>query len=172
MAIVRHHHLQLPRELALLLKMVVMNEGMAARLDPDFRLGEVLGPYARRLVARQLSPAAFARRLGQAGIDVAQLGAELPDHLRRLLAVLEGSGLDVHLRADEIEPLVARAERLGNRLVAGVIAAAFIEGLAELMAVDPERWRSWERPMFTVGLGAVGTLGGYLAWTARRGGRR
>ena len=172
LAIARHHHLQLPRELALLLKMVVMNEAMAARLDPDFHMGEVLGPYSRRLVARHLSPAAFARRLGKAGIDVAQLGVELPDHLRRLLAVLEGPGLDVHLRADEIEPLVARAERVGNRLVAGVIAAAFIEGLAELMAVDPERRRSWERPMFTVGLGAVGTLGGYLAWSARRGGRR
>ena len=172
LAIVRRHHLQLPREMALLLKMVVMNEGMAARLDPDFRLGEVLRPYARRLVAQQLSPAAFARRMGRAGIDVAQFGAELPDHLRRLLAVMEGSGLDVHLRADEIEPLVARAERLGNRLVAGVIAAACIEGLAELVAVNPERWRAWERPMFTVGLGAVGTLGGYLAWTTRRGGRR
>ena len=171
LTIVRRHHLQLPREFALLLKMVVMNEWMAARLDPDFRLGEVLSPYARRLVAREFSPAALARRLGQAGIDVARLGAELPDHLRRLLAVLEGSGVDVHLRANEIEPLVARAERLGNRLLAGVIVAAFIEGLAGLMAGDPRRWRSWERPTFTVGLGAVATLGGYLAWTARRGGR-
>jgi ubiquinone biosynthesis protein len=85
---------------------------------------------------------------------------------------LEGGGLDVHLRADEIEPLVLRAERLGNRVVAGVIAAAFIEGLAELMAVDPERWRSWERPMFTFGIGAVGALGGYLAWTGRRAAHR
>lgn len=168
LAIVRRHHLQLPRELALVLKMVIMNEGMAARLDPDFQLGEVLGPYARRLVARQLSPAAFARRLGQAGIDAAQLGAELPEHLRRLLETLDRGGFEVHLRADELEPLVTRAERLGNRLVAGVIAAAFIDGLAELMAVDPDRRRPWERPMFSFGLGAAGTLGGYLAWSSRR----
>ncbi len=166
--IVRRHHLQLPHELVLLLKMVAMNEGMAVALDPDFELGAVLAPYARRLVARQMSPTAFARRLGQAGIDVAQLGAELPEHVRRLLAVVEGGGLEVHLRADELEPLIARAERLGNRVVAGVIAAAFIEGVAELMAVDPGRWRSWERPMFTFGIGAAGTLGGYLAWTGRR----
>ncbi len=168
LGIVRRHHLQLPRELALLLKMVAMNEGMAVALDLDFQLGQILAPYAQRLVAHHLSPTAFARRLGQAGVDVAQIGAELPEHVRRLLAVMEDGGLEVHLRADELEPLVARAERLGNRLVAGVIAAAFIEGVTELMAVDPERWRSWERPMFTFGLGATGTLGGYLAWTARR----
>jgi len=168
MAIARRHHLQLRRELALLLKMVVMNEGMAATLDPDFHLATVLGPYARGLVARELSAGAIARRLAQAGMDIGELGVQLPEHARRLLAVLEGGGFDVHLRADEIEPLVARAERLGNRLVAGVIAAAFIESLPQLLAGDPRRRRTWERPLFTVALGTAGTLGGYLAWTGRR----
>ena len=171
LTIVRRHRLQLPREVALLLKMTVMSEGMAVRLDPEFRLGDVLAPYARQLVAHQFSPAALARRLGQAGLEAAQLGAELPDQLRRLLDAVDGGGLEVHLRADELEPLLARMERLGNRLVAGMIAAAFIEGLAELMNVDPQRWRSWEGSMFALGVGAAGTLGGYLAWTARRTGR-
>jgi ubiquinone biosynthesis protein len=168
LVIVRRHHLQLPHELALLLKMVVMNEGMAGALDPDFQLGAVLAPYARRLVARQLSPAALARRLSEAGIDVAHLGVELPDHLRRLLETLERGGFEAHLRADELEPIIVRVERLGNRLVAGVIAAAFIDAVTELVAADPARRRSWERPMLTFGLGAAGTLGGYLAWTTRR----
>lgn len=44
LGIVRHHHLQLSHDLVLLLKMGVMNEGMAVRLDPDFQIGTALAP--------------------------------------------------------------------------------------------------------------------------------
>jgi ubiquinone biosynthesis protein len=168
-AIMRHHHLQVPREVALLLKMVVMDEGMAAQLDPEFRLGDVLAPYARDLVLRHLSPAALARRLGRAGIDTAKLGAELPEQLQRLLAALENGGVEVRLRPDELESIMLRAERLGNRLVAGIIAAAFIDGLAQLMAVDPQRWRRVQGPLAAIGFGAAATLAAYIAWSAGRG---
>jgi ubiquinone biosynthesis protein len=49
MAIVRHRDLHLPSRIALLLKTVVMCEGVAAQLDPGFRLIPVLVPYAARL---------------------------------------------------------------------------------------------------------------------------
>ena len=160
LAIVRRHRLQLPHELALLLKMVAMTEGMAAALDPEFNLADVLGPYARRLVAHQLSPAALARRVGEASLEIAQLAEELPDQIRRFLSVLESGGLDVHLRAGEISALAARTERVGNRIVAATIAAALIEALA-----DSGRKRAWERPMLG---GAVGALAGYLVWSGRK----
>lgn len=119
-------------------------------------------------MADQLSPSALVRRLGRAGVDAGQLGTELPDGLRRLLDMLDQGGPEIRLRADDLEPLMARAERLGNRLIVGIIAAAFIDGLAELMTADAESWRSRQRPVLAFGLGAAGTLGGYLAWTARR----
>lgn len=172
LGIVRRHRLRLPRDLALLLKTVVMDEGMAARLDPEFQLATVLGPYAERLIAAQLSPAALVRRLARAGVDVAHLTGELPEHLRHLVDQLQTGGVEVHLRADELEPLVARAERLGNRLVAGVLAAAFINGLAELMAVDPKRWRARQRPLFVVGFVTAGALAAYAAGGANRARRR
>lgn len=166
--IVRRHRLQLPREMAMLLKMTVMNEGMAARLDPEFQITEVLAPYAEHLVASQMSAAGLFRRAGQAGADLAQFGADLPEQLRRLLDILEQGGPELHLRAAELEPLMARAERLGNRLIAGIVAAAVIDGLAELTAADSGRRSSRKRPLMATGIGAAGMLGGFVVWTARQ----
>ena len=56
MAVVREHRLRLPSDLALLLKTVMMCEGVAAQLDPGFELVPVLVPYAARVVPPE-SPA-------------------------------------------------------------------------------------------------------------------
>lgn len=51
MSIVRAHRLRLPSDLALLLKTVMMCEGVAAQLDPTFELIPHLLPYAARLAS-------------------------------------------------------------------------------------------------------------------------
>lgn len=112
LAVVRQHHLKLQRELALQLKMLVMAEGLGgAELDPAFQLAAIIGPYARRLVAGRYSLDALARRFRQAGVDVLDVTAELPDQLRRLRDVLDAGGPEVHLRAAELEPFVGRSRR-------------------------------------------------------------
>ena len=50
MHVVRAHRLRLPSDLALLLKTVMMCEGVAAQLDPRFELVPMLVPYASRLL--------------------------------------------------------------------------------------------------------------------------
>ncbi len=51
MTVARVHRLRLPSDLALLLKTVVMCEGVAAQLDPTFELIPHLLPYATRLAS-------------------------------------------------------------------------------------------------------------------------
>jgi ubiquinone biosynthesis protein len=172
LALLRKHHLQLPQEIAVLLKFFLMVEGMGVRLDPEFNLGAFLGPYARQLAWDRFSPEALARQLLISGRDAASLAVDLPDRLRRLLDLLDASGLVVHIQADDLEPLVGRAERIGDRLVAGIITAAFIRGIAELAAADKERFGRWERPLMGIALGMSTALGGYLGWTTRRMRRR
>jgi ubiquinone biosynthesis protein len=51
MSVVRAHRLRLPSDLALLLKTVMMCEGVAAQLNPAFELIPLLIPYAARLAS-------------------------------------------------------------------------------------------------------------------------
>ena len=60
MEVVRRRDLHLPSRIALLLKTVVMCEGVAARLDPAFRLIPLLVPYTARLA----TPSALAEQRG------------------------------------------------------------------------------------------------------------
>ena len=51
MSVVRAHRLRLPSDLALLLKTVMMSEGVAANVHPGFQLVPLLVPYAAQLTA-------------------------------------------------------------------------------------------------------------------------
>lgn len=167
-AIVRRHHLQLPSELALLLKMLVMTEGLGVQLDPQFQLAQVIEPYARHLVAARYSPVAVARRLAQGGIDVLDIAAQLPDQLRRLQVVLDAGGPEVHLRASELDPIVDRLESTGHRVALAIVAAAVVRGLGDLVAAGPARRKSWRVLLLGAGLGATGSFGASLLAAARR----
>ena len=158
----RRHRLRLPINLALLVKVLTMGDGIATDLDPEFEIGDVLAPYARRSLLAELSPAALERRLEQLGVDAAELAVDFPGQIHRLLDVLGDGGFDLHLRAGELEPLLARTERLGNRIAASVLVGAVIDGLAELAAAGELRRTGWRRawralPVLTAAMA-------YVAW--------
>jgi ubiquinone biosynthesis protein len=132
--IVRRHGLRVPRDLSLLFTVLIIAEGIVAELDPDFRFAEALAPYARRQLVSGMTTAEVMRRLQQFGADLAELAAELPPRLNRISAAMETGGLEVHVRTDEMDALLARTERLGNRVAASVLAAALIDGLLQLAA--------------------------------------
>ncbi len=169
LSIVRRHHLQLPSNLAQLIKATIMNEGLGTQLDPSFRLTTTLVPYARRLMLRQYSPAFWTKQLGQTGMDAAWLGVELPRQMRRLLSELERGTLKMSVQPAGVEPMLHRFEAIANRIVLGVIAAAFINGLAILMSVyHPVTWGWGIGTFFAIGFVLAVVLGVYLAWSILR----
>lgn len=166
-AILRANRLRLPNQMALLFKVLLQIEGLALRLDPDFRLGEVLEPYVRTLARERTDIRVFLRRAVRASADMNELALEMPGVVRRVIERVDTTGVQVHIRAADVEPMVGRIERVGNRLVAGMISAALITGIGGIVSSE-RKWRSWEGTLLGTGLGAIGGLGAYLAWTSRR----
>ncbi|MBS1789264.1 MAG: phosphotransferase [Acidobacteria bacterium] len=171
-AIIRLHKLHIPPHLALLVKTIIITEGIGTRLDPDFHLTEVIAPYADEMMLRLFSPRRLAKKLGQASLDVARLGVEIPQQLRHILNEIDRGGFEVGMKPGSFEPLIARLERLTNRMVLGVIASAFIVGLAILLSVfRPPGWERWAGTMFAIGFFFAVLLGVYLAWSILRSGK-
>lgn len=167
--VMRRHQLHLPSNLALLLKTVIMIEGIGVTLDPDFHLTQSLTPYTERLVIRRYSPFTWFRDLGRAGVDLVKLGVEMPQHFRRIVNAAEDGNLQIGMRPEGFDPVINRLERIANRIVLGVIAAAFINGLAVLMSVyRPPGWERWAWVVFAFGFACALLLGVYLAWTILR----
>jgi ubiquinone biosynthesis protein len=172
LSIIRRHRMHLPSNLALLLKTIIITEGLGARLDPDFRLLTVIRPYADDLLLKLYSPSRWMRKLKHAGLNLAWLSSEAPQQLRRLVGEIERSGFEFGMRPESFDPLISSLERLANRIVLGILTAAFIIGLAILLSVyRPPGWENWAGRMFAAGFFFAIALGLYLAWSILRSGR-
>ena len=168
-SVMRRHHLHLPPNLALLLKTVIMIEGLGVNLDPEFQLTNSLTPYTERLVLRQYSPLRWVRGFARASLDLAKLAAELPQHLRRIVTEAEDGNLQIGMRPEGFDSVINRLKRIANRIVLGVIAAAFINGLAVLVSVyKPPGWERWGWVVFAFGFLCALVLGVYLGWSILR----
>jgi ubiquinone biosynthesis protein len=166
LSIMRRHSLHLPPDLALLVKTIIMTEGLGAQLDPNFHLITVLEPYAGRLLLHQRSPFRLLRKLDRMTGDLVWLGVEIPQQLRRLIGEFERRGFEVGMKPQSFDPLIDRLERLVNRIVLGMLTSAFIIGLAILLSVyRPAGLESWIGVMVAIGFFFAIVLGIYLAWS-------
>ena len=166
---VRRNRLQLPRELALLLRMLVMAEGMGVTLDPDFQFAAVVGPYAEALAFERFAPPAVARRISHAGGELLDAAAHLPRQLRAIQEALDRGGPELTLRREDLDRLTSHVDAAAQRIVAATLAAAFIRGIGEVLASEPGgRARALRKALVAAGFASAGSLAAYLAWAGRR----
>lgn len=167
--VLRRHHMRLPQHVALLLKTLIMAEGMGERLDPDFRFSEVIAPYAEQLLARSLDPQDITRRLVALSGTIAALGRDAPQSLRDLMDAFEGGTLQVRLAEDDLRAITAANRQLGDRIVAALLAGAALDALGSLLGGSATRRA---RRAQALAIGAVAAVSSYRALLGRKKARR
>lgn len=145
-SIIRSHHITLPSRVSLLIKMLVMLEGTAQQLTPDFSLAELLEPYRHEAIKRRMSPARIWRKLQTAQADWTRLVAAFPGDMSDIINRMRKGSFNVHLEHQRLDSVV-------NRMVMGILAAALFVGSASL-------WSNEVKPLvFGTSLpGSVGCL--------------
>lgn len=141
---IRRYHVILPPTLALLLRVLVMLEGTGRILSPSFNLVELLAPYRRSVMLKQLSPRRAWRRLSGVIGDWEDLIRGLPRQAGNVLKMLQRQEMGVQLLHRHLEPSV-------NRLVFGLMVSALFVGSSMLWAFNA--------PPLIAGVSVFGILG-------------
>lgn len=167
------HKLQLPSELAQLLRVINMAEGLGLTLDPGFRYLEFSTPIIKRLARLRYSPAALARRASVAAMEAAELGTDFPRRAARLLGRFERGEIAIKVDHRGLENATREFQRMTNRLALAMLLAASIValGLAAGIRVIPalEPIVGW---LFRIALLLSVVFGASVLWSMWRAERR
>ncbi|MDB4807503.1 AarF/ABC1/UbiB kinase family protein [bacterium] len=155
--IIRKHHILLPSKVSLLIKMLVMLEGTAHQLSPDFNIIELLEPYRAESIKRRLSPQRAWRKLQSAQRDWTRLAETLPSDVADIMNRIRRGSFNINLEHRKLDSIT-------NRLVLGILTAALFVGSASLWSNDvPPKLGSVSLP------GSVGcAVAVYLGFTLVR----
>jgi ubiquinone biosynthesis protein len=134
-ALLRDHALNLPPDLALLIKAFITLEGMGRQLDPDFDMVTEAGPFLSRAVLARYAPDALAKRGWRAVAGTIDLLTGLPQDLRQLLRSARSGRFQLQIDVTRLKLFGNQLDRAASRMVVGNVTAALIIGSSIVMTV-------------------------------------
>ncbi len=153
------YQLQLPSNLWMLLKTLMMLEAMGTRLAPDFDVFEVSRPYVDKLQREMMRPKTWGPILYKDFSQWVGFIRQLPLSGRRIVDKLDQGELQITIDINQADHLMSRFDRIADRLAVSLLMAAMIVGLAMLI---PSFAGAWMQAVLTAAFVLVSLMGIWL----------
>ena len=151
---------RLPRNLALILRVATVVEGVCVTLDPDFDFIRVATDFLTERGYREESARQFVEEVRGDVVAAAQSSIRVPQTLERVLNRAERGNLRVQSELRDPRDVL---DRLARRIVAGLVLASSILATAYLYPID---WRAAAVP---AAIGVASSVLLYRSFRASRG---
>lgn len=132
------HHVRLPADLALLVRTVVVLEGVARTLDPELDLTAHIEPFARRLVRQRFAPRRVAMETASTLRELEALTHVLPRRIESITDQLERGNVTFGFDLRGLPDTLRKLDNIANRLAFSIIVAALVMGSALVLSAGPE----------------------------------
>jgi ubiquinone biosynthesis protein len=146
----------MPGSLAMLLKAVIMMEGIGLQLDPNLDVFAITRPYARRVLTDQMSPGVLYEQTWRGTRDLSEALLALPHRLDAMLERLNEGELLVQTREEELQRVAGAIVGAANRVALALVLMALLLSIG-LFAIAVNIG-GWSGPVLVV-LGVVGVIG-------------
>ncbi|MEZ4918041.1 MAG: AarF/ABC1/UbiB kinase family protein [Saprospiraceae bacterium] len=130
------YKIKVPSNLLLLLKALVIIEGVGLALDPKYNIIANIAPFVKRLLAKKFAPQKIMARLGQTGLALYKLSAKLPEDVGEIVSKLKKGKLHIEFEHKGMEPLLRKLETVSNRISFTLLLVALLVSSALLVIAD------------------------------------
>ncbi|GIM29024.1 protein kinase [Clostridium polyendosporum] len=126
--IAKRNNIQLPKELVLLIRGMVILEGVIAEIAPEMEILEVIIPFVKSKNKYYVLNKLYSDEFMLSLYNFADDTLKLPSKIVELSESLIQGRVKVNLQVDEIGKPLNQLNKMVNRLVFGIIVAAMIMG--------------------------------------------
>jgi len=169
--VIRRHHISLPVDLALTLKVLVSIESLGKKLDPDFDVIGVARPFVERVRVGRLKDWTNREKLLDLFEDTGRLLRSLPFESYELLKKARSGKLRLSLDFEDLDPRVRELDRSVNRLSFAVVIAGLLVGSSLVMVQRAGPFLFGLPILGLAGFAAAGVLGVWLIIGILKSGR-
>jgi ubiquinone biosynthesis protein len=153
--LIYEYKLQVPTDYWLLIKTLVVMEGVGKALSPDFDVFAASAPQVRRFLFQMALPQSWAPGIFRQATGWVTLMSLFPRQATRVLGRLEGSDLDLRVQLPEMRQATRESNSSTNRIVMAILVAGMVIALALLLpSLHLESW-PWDVVTWLIVIGFV-----------------
>ena len=147
----------------MLAKSLLNLDQVARTLDPDARIDELIEKHVAAVMRSRMLETARPAKVLRSALDAAAFAEQLPGRLNKVLESVAEGRLTLRLEGLDEASVIRGAQKMANRVVAGVMIAAFVVAAA-LFSGTSHGTTVWGYPVLTVVFLGLAVLTG--VWVA------
>jgi len=134
--ILTKYRVELPREFVLLIRAMILVEGVGKKLDPEFNVVEVFTPFAENTVKKDVTPEKLVDVLMENVFELKHFMKSIPGGVKRILTKLESGKIKIEFEHKNLNVFSYGLERTSNKISVALIISALIVGSSLIMQTE------------------------------------
>jgi len=136
--IIYDYQLKVPGSIFLILRALVILEGIGKRIHPEFKTFEFFKPYGKKLLLEQFSLKEIGSELLFSGSQFLSFLNKFPTELKYILKKIRKGELYYHVEYHGLEPLTKKLNSIANRLVLAILISTFVMASTFILIYQPD----------------------------------
>jgi len=135
-ALFYEYKIKIPSKLLLLLKALIIIEGVGLKLDPDYDMIANIGPYVQRLLIKKYNPKQVKKELLKTFEESSLLLKELPEDVREIIRKVKEGKLHIEFEHKGLDALYNTMDIIVNRISFTLIIVALLVASSIVIMAD------------------------------------